>query len=301
MNSNKKTILFCHFLFLLGIFIIFIFANSPVFAETATEEQVVQSWSEGLEDLSEEEKNLLTLNAQEKLQKRPTKSGFFTPPGADSEIVSNPILFDYVQKMERENKPLESNAQALVDQTKDQFFFLETGLSIQTKKYEDIDVLIFELKYSPNKVSTFSKLPASKTKSLFTLGGETKINLGGDFQLAIGKKLIGENHAKAAAKGKQDFNFQWEGNYDIEKVEIATTGVNLPRSRWMIASDDLINDEIRFFIVLRVPQSVKEFKISTLARFIDERIWPLENSKTDKHLTYICKTQPPGCETEESP
>ncbi len=266
----------------------------PAFAQTLNKKEIVESWSEGLGDLSEEEKELFGQMAQSKLDLPPTK-GLFPPPGADSTIVANPILLDYVQMMESEKKPLEPQARALVDQTQSRFLFLETGLSIEKKRFENIDLLNFNLTYSPGQVSTYSLLPASKSRTLFTVGGETKINLEGSLNLGVGKQLTKSLGAKASAEARQGFFVEWKGSYDVETVDIASKGRNQPWSRWTFVAEDLVRDDLSFFVVLKVPQEVEAFQIKAEAIFIDKRIWPLDNSKTSKSLTYACKTTPVGC------
>ena len=262
-------------------------------ANKEKEEQIINAWSEKLADLSNEEKELLKKVAQEKLTLHPVK-GIFPKPGKNSEIVRNPVFFDFVKMMEKENKQLDAIARALVDQTQDRFFFLETGLSIETERFEDIDILIFELTYSPEIVSTYSKMPMGKTKKLLTLGWETKLEMGGDLKVGLVGRFAKKINAKASAKAIQNLFLEWKQEYNVKTVEIATVGINQPKSRWTILADDLIRDDLRFIVVLRIPKNITKVQIKVRAQFIDKRLQLME-SINEKYLTYICKTQSIEC------
>ncbi len=296
---NKRTQFFKFFIFTLHIGVyLFIGILVPAFGQTVSTDEIVKNWAEGYEDLNEEEKNLFRKLAKSKLEMPPTK-GIFPPPGADSTIMTNPILLDYAQLMKIEKKKLEPMAQALIEQTKSRFLFLETGLSIDKKRFENIDLLKLKLTYSPNKVSTYTMLPESKSRTLITVGGETKIKIGGSLNLGVGKDFGKNLGAEASAEAKQGFLLEWKGNYDIETVDIAAKGRNQPWSRWTFTAEDLIRDDLSFFVVLKVPEEVEKFKIQVDASFINIRIWPLEDTMTKKSLIYVCETIPVGCQMSE--
>ncbi len=261
------------------------------FAAEENAEKVLGAWTAGLGSLSPEEEEFLRGLAQERLA-APTTKGSGSPPGARSEIVRNPLFFDYAEFMKNQGKDLDARAMALVKQ--DRFYYLETGVTIEKGRFESIDALIFELAYEPDQVSTFSQLPDRTTEAILTVGGDARLALGADLKVAPAEVVFGKLQAKVTPEAGAKVYAEGKRTYTLEKVLVTATGERQPWSRWIVNSSGLIKDDVSFIGVLRVPKALKAFKVRVKAVFIDKLLF-LERSRSEKKAAYSCRTTPLRC------
>lgn len=193
-----------------------------------------------------------------------------------------------------QKKDLDARAKALVEQAGERFVYLETGVTIEKDRYETIDALIFELTFTPSQVATFSQIPDMTTKEILKLGGETKLALGGDLTVAPVEVQRSRLTAKVGGESSHKLMLEMKTDYTLEKVLVSATGEGQPRARWMLDASRLIRDDVRFIGVLRVPKSVKHFRVDATAIFI-AKLLSLELSRQEKRLSYECSGAPIRC------
>ncbi len=261
------------------------------FAAEENAEQVLRAWTVGLGSLAPEEEEFLKGLAQERLA-APTTKGSGSPPGAKSEIVRNPLFFDYPEFMKNQGKDLDARAKALTKQ--DRFYYLETGVTIEKERFESIDALVFELAYDPDQVSTFSQLPDRTTEAILTVGGDARLALGADLKVSTAEVAFRDLKAKATAEASVKAYLETKRTYTLEKVLVTATGERQPWSRWFVNSGGLIKDDVSFIGVLRVPKAITAFTVRVKAVFIDKLLF-LERSRTEKKAIYSCTTSPLRC------
>jgi hypothetical protein len=247
-------------------------------------EDIVTTWTQGLGDLTPEEAQFLTRLAADRQDAVGTRSGLFDPPGARSEIVRQPIFYDLFGAGDVRKTTLVPHVRQLVEQRGDRFYYFESGVTIDRGRWESIDALIFELRYTPEKVSTHSQTPDSKSKALLTLGTEASLALTGGLNLKAAK-----------AEASAGVNLQSKRFDLLEQRLVSAIGEKQPWSRWLLDSGGLVRDDVRFITVLRVPKDVRSLTIDVTAIFIDKLFRTLERSRRSKHAVYRCRFDPPTC------
>lgn len=253
-----------------------------------------ETWSAGLPSITEKEQALLRGFADDRATADKTK-GITPEPGGNSEIVANPIFFDYVIYVTEEGQALDSRARQLVEQSGEKFFYFETGVSIDKRPYESIDALIFQASFDPLAVSTFSQTPDSQDEAILTIGGSAKLGLSGDLKvkrIGVEAGLVSGNLAGEAAAS---LTILGDASYTLKRNLVSAIGEGQGFARWTVDSDNLLKDDVRFVSVLRVPGTLNRFTVQVEVIFIDKLFFDFELSRSHKSLTYSCSTQLPAC------
>lgn len=258
---------------------------------------IVGTWAEDLDNLSSEERLFLQELAEDRQKAIGTRSGLFETPGKNSEIVQQPILYDLLADPALDKSTLDSQLRMLVEQAGDRFYYFETGVTIDRGRWESIDALIFEMRYTPNQVSTYSQTPDYESRSVLKLGTEANLEISGALKVRPVKLDVRAVEAKgeAQAAGRVQFNFERKFNL-LEEVLVSAIGEKQPWCRWTLNSGRLgRNDDVRFVTVLRVPKGTESLSIQVTATFIDKLFKTLELSRATKEAAYNCTFEPLVC------